>query len=161
VTAPANIPNVTPQPSAGDVAKRRALLARIELLTGHAGPREPIGRVSRCGRCRRRTVRGLDGYLCATDIRLDPAPLSPLGEVYAIVSGRGSWSVTLRGMSRLELAPRYQWDIDGTPAGQLERGDVVTAHLCASPWPWSGPLSAPSRIIPPTWDAPAGGDPPF
>jgi hypothetical protein len=137
------IKNTTP---GNDDYRRRMVLQRIETLTGHAGPREPVGWVARCERCHRRIVRGLDAYLLASEVRLDPAPLSAVGEALAIIRRRHTWSLTLRGGSRLEIAPRYSWDITAVPAGGLDRGDVLTAHRCASPWPWSGPLAADSRI---------------
>lgn len=144
-------------------AQRRAVARLIETITGTGGGTRADARTERCARCRAETVRGLDGILCAFDVRLDPVPLSPLGEAAALTFGRYTWSLTLRGVRTLEISPRDPWSIAALPAGTLRRADVLTRHVCGRPWPLDGPLTAPSQLPDRSIRAGPAGDvaPPF
>lgn len=158
---PSGHPMSPPTLSPADQRKQDALWRRIEAITGTGDGTTANGRVIRCGRCRRVCIRGLDAAVAARDVRLDPSPLSVLGEAVAVVTGRESWSVTLRAQTRLEINPRYSWEIAARPAGELESGDVLTRHVCASPWPSDGPLTGPTRIPARARSDAGTGDPPF
>lgn len=65
----------------------------------------------------------LDADRCALVVRVDPYPLSPLGEVAALSMGRPTYS-----LNRGELEPRDHWNIPGhLPGHDLL---VLAAHDC-------------------------------
>lgn len=101
---------------------------------------EPIRRTARLTRCRcgEHILVGLDGDRCALTARADVYPLSNLGEVEALRSGRWTyrlWSKTLNH--------RDQWDIRGTAANDTT---VLAEHRCGErpPASWCRPITPPA-----------------
>lgn len=82
---------------------------------------------SRCVKCRRLVLTGLDNDRCAWVAIVDPLPLAPMGEVLALLSGRRTYTLHV-GVGVCELQARDQWQIAGSPAGV--RYDVYPAHVC-------------------------------
>lgn len=107
-------------------------------------------RATRCRYCPCSILVGLDGDRCAWVARVDPLPLSPIGEALAILSGRTTYALHV-GIGRLELQVRDRWQITGAPAGT--RYDVLAAHVCGGvtlPYaPSVNHLSEPPPITPP------------
>jgi hypothetical protein len=108
-------------------------LARHLEATGKLGP-DRIGRAARsrhCKDCGQVILTGLDADLCAGVVRVDPAPLAPLGEALAQIAGRGTYTLRRAGNAtgRYELDPRTSWQITAHPAG-TDRYDVLAAHTC-------------------------------
>lgn len=117
-------------------------------------------RARRCKQCRAYLLAGLDGDICALPAYVDPTPLSALGEAAALILGRRTYALWYFG-GRLELSPRDQFQIKGSPAGQPKnRFDVHVEHICGS-----GPLpSAPSvheRFLAPAAVLDPNAPPPF
>lgn len=73
-------------------------------------------------------MRGLDAELLADDVRVDPAPLSALGELLALAAGVHTYELHWRG--RYEIDPRELWHIQSRAPGELFNTDVVAAHVC-------------------------------
>lgn len=105
---------------------------------------------TRCRYCPCSILVGLDGDRCAWVARVDPLPLSPIGEVLAILGGRRTYALHA-GIGRLELVARDRWQIEGAPAGT--RYDVVAAHVCgAVPLPQAPSVNRmpePPPLLPP------------
>lgn len=94
--------------------------------------RDGISRRARphaCPNCHALTIVGLDHDRSALTVRADPSPLSPAGELIALLTGRPTYSLHPHG-NRYEINPRSQWAITSTPAGTLTSCDVVAAHQC-------------------------------
>lgn len=118
-------------------------------------------RVRSCpGRCGQQLLSGLDDpATCALEVRVDPVPLSPLGEALAVVEGR--YTVALhREAGRLVLDPRSPYDIAARPAGTGDREDVMRQHRCGDPPP-TGALAAPSTHPEAGPQTPVDDEPPF
>lgn len=114
-------------------------------------------RPRRCYRCRAWTVTGLDADVLALEAACDPTPLSALGEVLALATGRRTVDlVATRG--RLELEQRWADHIAAFPPGS-GHGDVLAEHRCGLPVPDS--WAAPSTHPPPRRAAAVPTDPPF
>lgn len=108
-----------------------------------------------CPRCGTWTIAGLDADRCALEAHCDPTPLTALGEVIALASGRRTLEL-VRTRGRLELEQRWADHIADQPAGTT-RGDVLATHLCHQPIPSA--WTRPSTHIPPV--RPAADQPDF
>lgn len=84
-----------------------------------------------CPRCSRQTLAGQSngGRALATDIRLDPSPLDPAGELLALVTGRRTWTVR-HGMHGMDAWSRDAATITRWPAGSRPRHGVHADHAC-------------------------------
>ena len=87
-----------------------------------------------CDRCAGVTVVGLDDDLAAATARCDLVSLNSLGESLAILTGRKTWRLA-HSQGRFELNYRESWHIQGEPAGEMQRGDIVPGHRCGTFWP--------------------------
>jgi hypothetical protein len=84
----------------------------------------------KCPRCRARVLAGVSngGKAAGMDVQLDPAELTPLGELDAVHAGRRTWTlhstgdVFVRGTSRFT-----EW-----PAGTGNRRTVHADHDCSA-----------------------------
>jgi hypothetical protein len=141
-----------------------ATRARIEWLTGLPDGGRAHAALRRCPDCRAQVLTGPDSDFAAITVRLDPTPLSPLGEALALTLGRGAWRIAANA-GRLLIDRRSPWAVAGDPAGTLLRADVLTAHTCGNPWPSgfadTAGLSAPTRLPVPRARSDPGGPPPF
>jgi hypothetical protein len=90
--------------------------------------------------CHAPILAGLDGDACALPVMVDPYPLTPAGEVWALTAGRVTYHL-LRGA----LDPRNRWSIPGHPP-TADR-PVLAAHRCSEPVP-------PEHRLPPVPAAP-------
>jgi hypothetical protein len=65
---------------------------------------------------------------------VDVYPLSPAGELAALISGRSTYSlIWIAGLGRYEIDFRYPENIEHSPPGSKPNQDVVVGHLCGSP----------------------------
>jgi hypothetical protein len=102
-----------------------------------------VARGRRCRTCREYTLAGLDANRCALPVAVDVDPLSPRGEVAAVLSGRTTYSLRLLA-DQLELDRRGAFEIR---SGRTERLDVLPRHVCGLPSLGLVPgLGAPSRL---------------
>lgn len=87
-----------------------------------------------CPRCDTWTLVGLDDHTLAHTVRVDPTPLTPTGELAALIATRRTYTLTSDGR-RTTLQHRDAWDITGHPPGN-EGGeyDVLPAHQCEHPF---------------------------
>lgn len=85
-------------------------------------------RAELCKGCGRALMRGLDAERCASDVRVDPHPLSALGELQALVDGVRTFELHWRG--RYEIDYRDDFSIAGRTPGSLHNVDVVAEHKC-------------------------------
>lgn len=105
-----------------------------------------IGRravVRTCPTCKATTITGLDDDTAALTARVDPHPLTPLGEALALIDGRPTYRLHRDG-GRLVLDTRTHLDIQAHPAGTRLGEDILRTHHCGSP-PIVGPLEAPTQ----------------
>ena len=78
--------------------------------------------------CHQPVLAGLDANRCALSVMVDPYPLTPAGEVWALQSGRRTYA-----LSRGALERRDRWTIPGqTPS---HRVTVLAEHRCGDPPP--------------------------
>lgn len=108
--------------------------------------------------CKAWVLAGLTGITGAVDARVDPEPLSQLGEAVALLEGRGTVSLHHEG-GRFVLDLRGASEIKYGPAGTQEREDVLRQHRCRTPPP-EGALVAASTFVKKT-PQPVGDQPPF
>lgn len=95
-------------------------------LTRRARPRP-------CASCGAWTVCGLDADMLALEARCDTTPLTALGEVLVLATGRRTAElVQTRG--RFQLEQRWADHIESRPAG-AGRYDVLAEHRCRQPIP--------------------------
>lgn len=130
----------------------------------HVASTHPDGvRATWCRSCRQPILTGLDGLACALPARVDPTPLTPLGELLAQLGGLDTYE--LRAGRPTRLIRRLAADIAARPADGPGRRrhdayDVLAAHRCGQTL--TGPATAATRIPPPTSAADATPiDPPF
>jgi hypothetical protein len=101
---------------------------------------DPIRRKAHLTRCKcgEHILVGLDDNVAALSARADIYPLSNLGEVEALRSGR--WTYWLRDRM---LDRRGQFDIRGHAASTIT---VVAEHRCGEPIPatWRRPIHTPT-----------------
>lgn len=106
-----------------------------------------VARARRCRTCREYTLVGLDSDHCALPVAVDADPLSPAGEVAALLAGQTTYS--LRDLAgRLELDRRTHFEIRGDAARESVRHDVLARHVCGQPSLGAAPgLGQPSRLV--------------
>lgn len=82
-------------------------------------------------------MRGLDAEVMAYATSVDPAPLSPAGELAALLAGRRTYTLTwVPGRARYEIDVRFPDHIEFRPPGSSPHADVVVSHEChADPLP--------------------------
>lgn len=85
-----------------------------------------------CARCHTWTVCGLDADTLALEAHCDPQPLTPLGEVIALATGRRTLEL-VRTRGRLELEQRWADHIESRLAGNTPGADVLATHRCGQP----------------------------
>lgn len=114
----------------------------------HLASKHPDGvKASWCRTCRQPILVGLDDLVCALQARVDPTPLSALGEALARIAGRLTYE--LRSGKPVRIVRRGAHRIAAMPAGAprtraLAPCDVVAAHECGlSP---AEPLTAISAL---------------
>lgn len=110
----------------------------IPALVADATTHNGIGRRAQarvCG-CGAIILVGLDADRCAGEARVDPTPLTAVGEALAIMTGRSTY--LLRTVGRPELDHRSRWHIGGASADDVA---VLAEHACGTP-----PL--PTRTMP-------------
>lgn len=123
--------------------------------SGHLSP-DGVTRAARtthCRRCGAVVMRGLDGDKAAFPATVDPEPLTALGEVLALLAGRGTYELRWVG-HRYELDARDQWQIQGRPPAEIH---AVAEHACGSGLTAAG--YRPDDPTPPPTEYP--DDPPF
>lgn len=81
-----------------------------------------------CPTCKTWTITGLDADVMAFEATCDPAPLTPLGEVAALMAGRRTLGLVQRS-GRYELEQRWAEHIDA----DRHRLDVLASHTCGQP----------------------------
>lgn len=94
-------------------------------------------------RCGATVLTGLDNDLAALVARVDPEPLTALGEVQALTAGRTTYA--LRGQA---LDRRDRWSIPGHPPSHAL--PVHAEHRCGEPLPadcYLPPLPQPAPAI--------------
>ena len=130
----------------------------------HVASRHPDGiRATWCRVCRQPILTGMDDLACALPARVDPTPLTPLGELLAQLGDLDTYE--LRAGRPTRLIRRLAADITARPAEGAGRRrhdtyDVLAAHRCGQTL--TGPAAAATRIPPPTSAADATPiDPPF
>lgn len=113
----------------------------------------------RC-KCRALILAGLDHpTTCAIERRVDPDPLTPLGEALALVEGRYTISLNHEAGAYV-LNQRYALQIQTWPAGTRASEDILRQHRCSTP-PIVGPLLAPSNFSASRPKTSASSTPPF
>lgn len=92
---------------------------------------------TRCRSCGATVFIGLDDDKVAATARVDLVPLTPLGEVEVLLSGRRTYDLeyTSRGY---RIDPRFAAHIKRAPAGSLAGVDVVAEHRCGAKAPSGG-----------------------
>lgn len=79
-------------------------------------------------------MRGLDADAAAAAVTVDVAPLSPAGELAALVSGRTTYALTwIPGRGRYEIDIRFPDMIEHQSPGTVMNSDVVAKHVCHAP----------------------------
>lgn len=101
-----------------------------------------------CPRCGSAILAARTRPPAAFDVRADPAPLAPAGEILALAAGRMTYDL-VKYAGQFELINRDQW--------RIRRRDwpVVADHKCPGPIPWA---AIPPPPEPETSD---DGEPPF
>ena len=105
-----------------------------------------IGRrahIRTCPTCKQPTLTGLDADRCALTATVDPYPLTPHGEVWALSDGRHTYQ-----LQHGQLEPRTRWNIPGHPPGPDHT--VLTTHRCHQPIPTQHRRPPAPRPAPPT-----------
>jgi hypothetical protein len=88
-------------------------------------------KAAECRRCGVAIMRGLDGDALARAVAVDVAPLSPAGELAALVAGRLTYALAwVPGRAAYEINARFPDMIEHQPPGTVPNSDVVVAHLC-------------------------------
>jgi hypothetical protein len=80
-----------------------------------------------CPKCRAPILTGLDAEICAFTVRVDPTPITPLGEAIALLQGRATYNLA-DGPNRKELDLRDQWRIT-----MPRKYPVLPEHRCGQP----------------------------
>jgi hypothetical protein len=124
---------------------------RTPATTTVSYPRQSPARRTRCPGCRRWTLAGLDGSVCALLTVVDPVALDPVGEMVALLAGCRTVSLGRDG----RLQRRGAREI---AAGQPL--PVLAIHRCDrtnTGTPLDGKPAAPLIEVPPIHEP---GDPP-
>jgi hypothetical protein len=111
-------------------------------------------KAARCPTCGAPTLVGYDGDLAALKVRVDPIPLTPVGEAMAQLADRHTYAARRRGHG-IALHRRDRWQIGGA---RRKRFDVVAAHICGDPL---AEFSTPSTIATPRRPLKEHHEPPF
>jgi hypothetical protein len=93
---------------------------------GRGGATRAAG-IRLCPKCRAPIITGLDADICAFTVRVDPTPLTPLGEAVAVLQGRTTYNLA-GGPGRKELDPREAHHIE-----KPRRYPVLAEHRCNRP----------------------------
>lgn len=76
-------------------------------------------------------MRGLDADRAAWAVAVDVYPLSPAGELAALLAGRRTYTLMwIAGLGRYEIDFRYPENIRHSLPGSKPNCDVVVAHSC-------------------------------
>lgn len=110
---------------------------------------------TRCTKCAAVVMVGLDDDKVAAPVRVDPPPLTPLGEVQVLMAGGHTFDLTYTSRG-YRIDPRRAARITAHPAGSRDGTDVVAGHRCGQP----PALSAGSRISRPSRAASDPNEPP-
>jgi len=102
-------------------------------------------RPRRCNLCNAVILLALDGDICALEARVDPTPLTELGEALALLEGGRTYNLRREG-PRFVLDPRDSHQITWAPATSRTRMDVLRAHRCHADPP-AGALVAPTSFV--------------
>lgn len=91
-------------------------------------------RAAACRRCGVSVMRGLDADMAAAAVAVDVQPLSPAGELAALLAGRRTYALTwVAGRARYEIDVRFPDMIEFRPPGSVFNSDVVAGHVCHAP----------------------------
>ena len=93
-------------------------------------------RASWCRTCRAPVLTGLDAETCAFDARVDPTPLTALGEALALLAGLRTYDLRIVGRIpriRRRNAAAINRRPAGTPSAGFRAADVVAEHRCNTP----------------------------
>jgi hypothetical protein len=96
------------------------------LARGRGGATRAAG-IRLCPKCRAPILTGLDADMCALTVRVDPTPLTELGEAVALLQGRMTYNLA-SGPSRKELDQREAHHI-----GAPRKSPVLAQHRCHQP----------------------------
>lgn len=83
---------------------------------------------TQCPTCHQPTITALDSHRAAITAKVDPYPLTPHGEVWALQHNRATYQHTPTSLTR-----RDRWNIPGRPPTQTRT--VLTEHRCHQPIP--------------------------
>lgn len=98
------------------------------LRHSHGGATRTV-RIRLCSRCHNPILTGLDADICALPARVDPVPVSELGEALARIDNRCTYDyVKTRAVPVLEY--RESWTIAAP-----RRFPVLAEHKCGHPLP--------------------------
>ena len=106
----------------------------LEAVAARSGGGSRRVNLSRCPSCGWPALRGADADRCGAVVRVDPVPLTPLGEALALVRGMETFTLHLES-DMWVLDYRDPWGRAADPAGGLWRADVVPEHRCGYLWP--------------------------
>jgi hypothetical protein len=100
-----------------------------------------------CRNCRQMILAGVDGPVAGLGAFVDDIPLTRSGELLAVLSGRRTYVVGIRG----DLSRRDRWMIR-----TAARDRVLPEHRCGDPvpYPWRAPALPPTRRPDPSGDIP-------
>lgn len=93
---------------------------------------------SQCQKCRAVVMVGLDDDKCAMTVRVDPVPLTPVGELEVLLAGRRTYDLGWSAERGYRVDPRSAAHIAAAPAGSSPAADVVGEHRCGHPAPPGG-----------------------
>jgi hypothetical protein len=115
------------------------LTAQIARTNG-APPRQRYARRVRCPQCLALVLKGASGDWCASDVVVDPSPLTDADEeATAVAAGRVTFALRRSGHS-MKLDYRDQWQRAGSPPGKptitVFPYVVVAEHRCKEDLPW-------------------------
>lgn len=135
---PGTIPEVGNHPPLGDLVtgKRKPATEAAKRAMSKQAP-DGVRRAARAAACRRcgvSVMRGLDADLAAAAVAVDVQPLSPAGELAALLAGRRTYALTwVAGRARYEIDVRFPDMIEFRPPGTVFNSDVVAGHVCHAP----------------------------
>lgn len=94
-----------------------------------------------CRHCHAHVVTGLDADLMAFTAIADPAPVTPLGELLALLAGARTYDLTRAG---------HQYRLDVRDPGTIatsRRHPVLAGHRCGRTWDTETDTTPPSRRV--------------
>ena len=120
-------------------------------------------RALHCPRCRAPIISGTDADYCALIIQADTTPLSPAGEMVALLGGRTTYTLEqpLAGCARLfrRNPSRIARQKPGTPDKPWRKYDVLARHQCGHQIPDT--LTIPTMLAPQNQEINPNEPPPF